>query len=82
MILWTHRLTVVSPGERTMPKPKKPAKPAPDRHREPVVGFRPPSAMRDILRELAHKERRTVSKMLELLMEEALVARALWPPTG
>jgi hypothetical protein len=66
-----------------MPKPKKgPAKPKPDTHKEKVVSFRPPAAMRDILVELARKERRTIAQFMTLLVEDALAAKGLWPPPG
>jgi hypothetical protein len=68
-----------------MPAPKKkPAKtePAPDRHLQKVVSFRPPAELRAVLLDLARKERRTVAMVVQLMMEEALAAKGLWPPAG
>lgn len=69
----------------TMAKPKKrdaSAKaegPAPDRHRNPSVGYRPGPAVRGILEELADKEKRTLANMVDVLVEEALAGRGLLP---
>jgi hypothetical protein len=68
-----------------MPAPKKkPARPepAPDRHKNAIVSCRPPAEMRAILLELARQERRTVSQVVQFLLEDALTAKKLWPPTG
>lgn len=51
-----------------------------DKHKYKVISLRPPTDMRDILTRLAREERRTMSQMILLLLEDALEAKGLWPP--
>jgi hypothetical protein len=65
----------------TMPRNKKPEPDSiPDRHKYPVISFRPGDDLRAILQQLAHEERRSLSQMLVILAEEALAVRKRWPP--
>lgn len=51
-----------------------------DRHRNEILSFRPEPSLADIIRRLANTERRKVSQMLLVLVEEALAARGLYTP--
>ena len=51
-----------------------------DRHKNPVISFRPPRSMREAIERLASADRRSLSQMVELLVEAALAARGEWPP--
>lgn len=51
-----------------------------DRHRHPLVSFRPDHGIRHALQRLADQQRRSLSQMAVLLLEEALAAKGLWPP--
>jgi hypothetical protein len=59
------------------PKPKAAAA---DRHLYTVVTFRPAKALRAAVEALAEAERRSLALMVEILLEEALQQRKLWPP--
>ena len=65
----------------TMPRKKPKAEPEPrtDRHKNAVVSFRPDAPLRAAIQELAEAERRSVAQVVEILLEEALAARKLWP---
>ena len=47
-----------------------------------VVSFRPPQGLRSVLQAVADSERRSMSQMIEILLEEALKARGKWPVAG
>lgn len=51
-----------------------------DRHKNLVVAFRPGPELRAALLALATKDKRALSTMVEILVEEALAARGVWPP--
>lgn len=53
-----------------------------DRHKNPVASFRPKPPMRAVLQQLADDERRSVAQIIEILLEEAMTARGLWPPSA
>ena len=56
--------------------PKKPAGGGPpDRHQNTVVSFRPPPELLERLRVIAKEEKRSVAKLVEILIEEALESR-------
>lgn len=60
---------------------KKPnAEPNPDRHKYPLVSLRPPIALRNAVAALAKRERRSLSQMAMILLEEALQGRGLYEP--
>ena len=63
-----------------MPEPAPAPEPRPDRHKDPVMGFRPDPALRAVIEALARRERRSVSKQLSILVEAALTALGQWPP--
>jgi hypothetical protein len=64
----------------TMAKKKKAADD--DRHKYTVVSFRPRTVIKDIVQARADHERRSLARMVEILLEEALIARGLWTPEG
>jgi hypothetical protein len=64
----------------TMAKKKKPDR-SEDRHRLPLMSFRPTADVRTVIEAQARRERRSAASMLQILVEEALQARALWQPT-
>lgn len=64
-----------------MAKKKTETEASKDGHKNQVVSIRPEPQMRDVIEQLAKKERRKLSPMILLLVEEALVARGLWPPS-
>lgn len=47
----------------------------PDRHQNIVVSFRPPAELLEWLRGVAKREKRSVAKVVEILIEEAKAAR-------
>jgi hypothetical protein len=51
----------------------------PNRHKYQLVGLRLPDDVREIVQQLADSERRSLSQMCWILVEEALAARRLWP---
>lgn len=61
--------------------PKSPKSPT-DRHKNPAIGYRPNAATRAILEDLAGREKRGVSNLVDVLVEEALRSRGLLPPQG
>ncbi len=50
-----------------------------DRHANRMLGVRPSAEMREVIETLAAKERRKPTSMALLLIEDALIARGLWP---
>ena len=46
----------------------------------PVVSLRPPAAMRAILERMAREQRRSMAQTIQLLLEEVLASKGLWPP--
>lgn len=48
---------------------------------EPPVSIRPSDALREVLLKLARDERRPPAQMARILIEDALIARGLWPPS-
>lgn len=66
----------------TAEQPSIPETPPGDRHKYPLVSVRPTPALADVLKRLAQEERRSVSQIVVLLLEEALKAKKLWPPPG
>jgi hypothetical protein len=61
------------------PSPQ-PGKDAGDRHKYPIVSLRPPEGMRELLKQLAREQRRSVSQTILLLLEEILLQKGKWPP--
>lgn len=61
-------------------RPSKDAETPKDAHRYALVSFRPPSALRETLQQLADEQRRSLSQICLLLVEEALTSKGLWPP--
>lgn len=69
----------------TMAKnPKPPKTPDPEQTPEDPVnrtmGFRATPELRAVIEALARKERRRPASLLQILVEDALTARGLWPP--
>lgn len=61
----------------TMAKKKQ----ASGKNKYSVLSLRPTDTLRAALKRLADKERRTLSKMAEILLERALQQEGCWPPT-
>ena len=59
----------------TMSK-KKTAEEQGDRHRHAMVSFRPPADLREQIVAIATTERRSVAQVVQILVEEAIEARA------
>jgi hypothetical protein len=55
---------------------------AADRHRHRLIGLRLPASVRAVVKKLADKERRSVSQMCAILIEDGLRGRDLWPDGG
>lgn len=52
----------------------------PDRHKNVIMSFRPETSLRDAIQSIADAERRSLSQVVEILVEEALRSRGKWPP--
>ena len=65
-----------------MAKKKAEPEPTKDRHLRAIMSFRPGEELRSVVESLSASERRTVSSMLMILVEEALAGRNLWPKEG
>lgn len=61
----------------TMAK-KKPT----DRHKKQLLPVRVTVEMRNVLVAYAERERRSLAQATALLLEEILVTKGLWPPSG
>ena len=74
--------TSVFVDSETVPRRKKtiPA-PAPisDRHRDYQLPARVKEPLREALVEVAHEERRSISQIVTILLEESLTVRGKWP---
>lgn len=76
------------PKKKPTPPPEQSPSPMPtetpdeataDRHKNMVVSFRPEAPLRIAFTSLAKRERRSMAQMIEILLEEALTHRGLWP---
>lgn len=67
---------------KTPNKPKKKMNATADRHKGFQLPSRVSAEMRDALKAYADQERRSVSQVVVLLLEEALATKGFWPPEG
>jgi hypothetical protein len=53
-----------------------------DRHKNKLLGVRVTLEMEAVLRAYADRERRSVSQLAAILLEEVLTEKGLWPPAA
>lgn len=71
----------MTPTMPRKPRPQSSNEPADqpaDRHKYPIMSVRAPDELANVLRQVADEERRSISQMITILVEEALVVRGRW----